>query len=347
MFRSPTLGKSLAYDLKGGSKKPTWLFIHGLGDDMSYMAPLARQAEAEGYKVLRVDLFGHGETLRNQLAENGNVLPKAFPYQENVVALKELLQTLDVKDLVIVGHSYGGGISYALTRELTLNPGTQPIHVESVHMLAPYVQRIDKFMQGQFQSTDFLMNKTKETMNSMGMKNVPGANVMDPMMRVGMAVSSGIYSLWHSSMQAAKLEDALMDPALESYMRTSYRKHFVARLGKPEEQLTPTEKETVDQQVGAAILVTKGIRELDLLDPVRPLENLGVPVHVIGGATDTLVTPEYLQQFQKRLAQSQVPHWLEFVQGDGSGHFFPQVLPQEAYARIKKFHDYVTRSAAP
>lgn len=122
----------------------TWVLIHGLGDDMSKLQSLADLAQAEGYSVLQMDLHGHGQTLFNYLNEHHS-LPTTLDYEKNVVDIEKLIADLKIENqLIIVGHSYGGAIAYALAARIEKNKSSR---IHSVHMLAPYVERIDKFLK--------------------------------------------------------------------------------------------------------------------------------------------------------------------------------------------------------
>lgn len=341
IFRSPTLKKEMAFDYKPAKKAgPTWLIIHGLGDDMSKMEQITALADAEGFGVLRVDLFGHGETLQRYMSTHDGHLPGDLYYKDNIIVIKELLQKNNIKDVVIVGHSYGGGISYGLAAELGHLKGKNKINVRSLHMLAPYVQRIDKFIKNYFQSPDFLLHQTAKTMEQMGAHPEVVKNIMDPLFSMTWAMTAGIRYMNDfvtSSFKVDQWQDFAMDPILQKYMSQSYRKYFIAMTKKDESALNEKELKAIDIQVEAAIRVTKGIRDFDLLDTTSDLKDFGAPVQVIGGNKDKLVIPGQLYEFDQRLKIDNIPHRLDFVDGENSHHLFPRYMAPEVYGMIRAF----------
>ena len=135
----------MAYNYQAGSNGVTWILIHGLGDDMTKLNGLAQLAIQRGYGILQMDLYGHGLTLQNYLQTHSK-LPESFDYRDNVVGIKRLLEQLSLTDrLVIVGHSYGGAIAYALASAIESDASSSESgKLLQVHLLAPYVQRLDK-----------------------------------------------------------------------------------------------------------------------------------------------------------------------------------------------------------
>lgn len=80
----------------------TVLLLHGNRDGKEMWQPLA--AELPGFRVIAVDLPGHGET----------PLPESADMAEHVTALGELLGELDAANLTVVGHSVGGQLAIGL-----------------------------------------------------------------------------------------------------------------------------------------------------------------------------------------------------------------------------------------
>ncbi|MCM2323903.1 MAG: alpha/beta hydrolase, partial [Oligoflexia bacterium] len=117
--------------------KPTFVLIHGLGDSMEDLDAIAKRITAEGFGVLRVDLHGHGMTLENFLKRHE--LPKAIDYIDQLDDLEELIvKQLRLRNIALVGHSYGGGISLGLAARLE-----NQLNVLSVTQMSPYVVRLD------------------------------------------------------------------------------------------------------------------------------------------------------------------------------------------------------------
>lgn len=114
------------------------LLLHGLGDDLTHLDKLSENFKKEGYSVLRIDLHGHGETLKSDI-KNGMV-PPLLPYEDNVRDVSRIIQTLDFKNPILVGHSYGGAIAYAVANTLKNSLSYRP---QSLILMAPYLRRLD------------------------------------------------------------------------------------------------------------------------------------------------------------------------------------------------------------
>ena len=121
------------------NSKGNVLLIHGLGDDLTHLNKLSADFKTAGYSVLRVDLHGHGKTVEH-FAKSGERLPNVLPYQNNVKDLTEVIKTLDFKNPIIIGHSYGGAIAHALANNLQSYKSFRPTHLV---LLAPYMRRLD------------------------------------------------------------------------------------------------------------------------------------------------------------------------------------------------------------
>ncbi len=270
-----------------------WILIHGLADDMAKLDKLAELAREQKISVLQVDLQGHGETLKSYLKTHAQ-LPGALDYQDNVADIQEILRKLQVKDVAIIGHSYGGAIAFALAQELNKS-GIAKVH--TLHMLAPYVQRIDQFLRESY---------------------LP----QNPLFPMGSNLNG--------------FSDTWMDPLLAKYVDKSYRDYIVEN-SYGTAQLSQAQEKEVEFKVQAAILSTKGIRKFDLLDPRRQVPEVGANLQVLGGESDTLVLPRQLQAFDQRLSESYRKHQLQFLKGEKATHLFPRLLPQETLRLILQF----------
>lgn len=85
------------------SNAKTMVFLHGLFGDMNNLGIIAR-AFAESFNILRVDLRNHGQSFH---ADEMNYLLMAQD-------LKRLLEHLQLKNCIIVGHSMGGKTAMTL-----------------------------------------------------------------------------------------------------------------------------------------------------------------------------------------------------------------------------------------
>jgi 3-oxoadipate enol-lactonase len=88
---------TLAYDLDGDG--PAVVLLHSSVCDRRMWQPQARLLVEAGYRVLRPDFQGFGET----------PAPSA-PYEE-VADLRELLDSLGIDDAIVVGSSMGGRVA--------------------------------------------------------------------------------------------------------------------------------------------------------------------------------------------------------------------------------------------
>jgi pimeloyl-ACP methyl ester carboxylesterase len=92
-------GYERAYRIAGHG--PAVLFIHGIGDDSStwlrVLAPLTQD-----FTVIAPDLLGHG----------GSAKPRAdYSVAAYACGMRDLLATLDIERVSVVGHSLGGGVA--------------------------------------------------------------------------------------------------------------------------------------------------------------------------------------------------------------------------------------------
>jgi len=93
----------LFYETKG-SGAPI-LLIHGFGASTFTWRRIA-PALAENYKVIAVDLKGFGQS--------DKPLDEHYSIFDQAKLIKQLIVEKDLKNLVLIGHSYGGGISLML-----------------------------------------------------------------------------------------------------------------------------------------------------------------------------------------------------------------------------------------
>lgn len=84
----------------GPPDAPAVLLIHGFSSSLHAWDAVARDLSAD-HRVVRVDLFGHGRT--------GGTARLAAP--EQVAGVRQLLADLDLRDVVVVGHSFGAEIA--------------------------------------------------------------------------------------------------------------------------------------------------------------------------------------------------------------------------------------------
>lgn len=95
-------GTKLAFLDTGGSGE-TILFVHGWCCDMSFFQPQVKHFASAGYRVLAIDLRGHGESD----APQGSYAVNAF-FDD----VAWLVREVGVEKAVIVGHSMGGVVAF-------------------------------------------------------------------------------------------------------------------------------------------------------------------------------------------------------------------------------------------
>nr|WP_307793188.1 alpha/beta hydrolase [Amycolatopsis sp. MtRt-6] len=92
-------GYERAYRMAGSG--PVLLFLHGIGDDSSTWLELLTSL-ADDFTVIAPDLLGHGFSAK----------PRAdYSVAAYACGMRDLLTTLDVDRVTVVGHSLGGGVA--------------------------------------------------------------------------------------------------------------------------------------------------------------------------------------------------------------------------------------------
>ncbi|OXM63869.1 alpha/beta fold hydrolase [Amycolatopsis vastitatis] len=92
-------GYERAYRMAG--RGPALLFLHGIGDDSSTWLDLLASLSAD-FTVIAPDLLGHGSSAK----------PRAdYSVAAYACGMRDLLTTLDIDRVTVVGHSLGGGVA--------------------------------------------------------------------------------------------------------------------------------------------------------------------------------------------------------------------------------------------
>lgn len=132
-------GVAMAYHDSKGTGQPLVL-IHGLASNMGFWRYNIPALEAQGFRVIAVDLIGYGKSSK----------PYSAPYTLRFYAetIRALLNELGIAKATWVGHSMGGQI--AITAALHF-----PEAVEKLVLLAP--AGFEAFKQGE---GDWLRNAT-------------------------------------------------------------------------------------------------------------------------------------------------------------------------------------------
>jgi pimeloyl-ACP methyl ester carboxylesterase len=93
-------GRKMAYRRAG--EGPTVLLVHGITNDSLSWEPVIRRLARDGHDVIAPDLPGHGESAR----QRGD-----HSLGAHACMLRDLVQSLSVDRVTLVGHSLGGGIT--------------------------------------------------------------------------------------------------------------------------------------------------------------------------------------------------------------------------------------------
>ncbi len=103
-------GTALHFDVSGNG--PTLLFMHGLTADRGQALEFLDQLE--GYRVIVIDMPGHGDSLLN----DGQPLDEQAGFRAYANAAKAVLDHLGVDAFIAGGVSMGGGIALRLAMDL-------------------------------------------------------------------------------------------------------------------------------------------------------------------------------------------------------------------------------------
>lgn len=110
------------------SERPVIVMLHeGLGSVALWKDFPQRLAKSTGFSVLAYSRYGHGAS---QIL--GEKRPVSFMHHEGEVVLPELLDKLNIRKPVLLGHSDGGSIALVFA-------GTYPENVRGLVLEAPHV----------------------------------------------------------------------------------------------------------------------------------------------------------------------------------------------------------------
>ncbi len=88
-------------------KRTSLLFVHGLGDSgLSFEDPF-RYKNYNKYNIIVPDLIGYGRS-------SGSINKRGYSYSAHVKNLRRLIKELDIKNLIVIGHSMGGDLTTLL-----------------------------------------------------------------------------------------------------------------------------------------------------------------------------------------------------------------------------------------
>lgn len=102
---------NINYKYINSSKKTTLVFLHGWGQNIQMMEPLANGFEKD-FNILIVDLPGFGKS------EEPHNTWTVYDYAD---CINELIKSLNIKDVILLGHSFGGKISLIYASKYKVN----------------------------------------------------------------------------------------------------------------------------------------------------------------------------------------------------------------------------------
>lgn len=106
----------IAYSDTGPREGTTIVLIHGSLDRMAGMAHVSRLLQ-RNWRVVRYDRRGYGRSWPH---------PGPFSVSDHVVDLCEVLNTVkDVRDVLLIGHSFGGHVAFAAAVQLQHSANVQ------------------------------------------------------------------------------------------------------------------------------------------------------------------------------------------------------------------------------
>ena len=99
---SVRIGGVAIHYLRWGEGSPSLLLLHGASHCAGIWSPLAERLAADGYTVVAADLRGHGASDKPEAG---------YGWQQMRDDMIGLIESLNLSELVLAGHSRGGGVS--------------------------------------------------------------------------------------------------------------------------------------------------------------------------------------------------------------------------------------------
>lgn len=151
-------GVEINYVRYGNHKNPI-LFLHGWGQNIEMMKPIADPLQ-DSHEIIIVDIPGYGESSEP---------PFAWNVSDYVECIHELVETLQLENPILVGHSFGGKISllyaskYSVTKlVLFASPFKKEIQKLSLKTRTlkalkkvPVLNKLENFAKKHIGSTDY------------------------------------------------------------------------------------------------------------------------------------------------------------------------------------------------
>ncbi len=215
--------KKISYLDQGNSDHGVILFIHGNSFSSQTFSPQFNSKELTKYRIIAVDLYGHGESDRLD-----NSLDYSLPTYAKLI--NEFIKELKLEKVILAGHSLGGHIALELIGSLKNKnisgvfvwgtpPVTNPIVAANIFHPNPsagylYQEKISDTELDEFLNNCFGMNKADFKSE---------VNKTDGACRTSLGASIGALN-FHDEIEAIKnsafdiavlyaIEDKFMNPA--------------------------------------------------------------------------------------------------------------------------------------
>jgi pimeloyl-ACP methyl ester carboxylesterase len=127
----------ISYEVRG-SGSVTLVMLHGFGASLETWRDIQPFLEPR-YRLVLVDMKGFGNSSKPE--------DNAYSILDQTAIITALCKSLDLKDYVLIGHSYGGAV--ALATYLTNHASGSPNPVRSLVLIDPpwYVQKFPLFIK--------------------------------------------------------------------------------------------------------------------------------------------------------------------------------------------------------
>lgn len=108
----------LAYVERGPEGGVPVVFIHGNSCDKRVFGGQMSSPALQGFRLIAVDLSGHGDSSSGLIDPDTPYLVYSIPY--HVESIRAFIQALALPAPIVVGHSLGGHIAVALARQIEI-----------------------------------------------------------------------------------------------------------------------------------------------------------------------------------------------------------------------------------
>jgi pimeloyl-ACP methyl ester carboxylesterase len=135
----------------------TALLLHGKNFSAAYWAPTIRALAAAGFRVIAPDQIGFGKSTKPEHYQ--------FSFAQLAANTRDLLDTLAVKDVAVVGHSMGGMLAVRFTlmypERVSRLALVNPIGLEDWQAVVPYAT-VDQLFAKELEQTPAAIKKYQQ-----------------------------------------------------------------------------------------------------------------------------------------------------------------------------------------